>query len=157
MKAFVTELFSNTIIRLVIISVIMDTFFGVGRAIKERTFNSSVGIDGAIRKIAMIFSILFLCGIDKLVGWNLIAFIPEQIRNYFPASLVVIGLAEFFGLLYLAYECVSILKNMTLCGLPVKFLWQKVRNFLLTYTDELPDCEDKESETLEFKEVNRVE
>lgn len=156
MKQFVTELFCNTVIRLVIIAVIMDTFFGVGRAIKKHAFNSSVGIDGAIRKIAMIFSIGFLAVIDKLVGWNLIAFIPEQIRNYFPESFVVIGLTEFFGLLYLAYECVSILKNMTLCGLPVKNLWQNVRKFLLNYTDELPDCENEEDE-FELKEAKQNE
>lgn len=148
MKEFVTVLLDNAVIRLVITAVIMDTFFGVGRAIKEKCFNSSVGIDGAIRKIAMIFSIVFLAGIDKVVGWNLIGFVPEEIRTYLPTSLATIGLAEFFGLLYLAYECVSILKNMTLCGLPVKWLWQNVRKFLLKYTDELPDNESESEEMI---------
>ncbi len=142
MKEFVTELFSNPIISLVIIAVIMDTFFGVGRAIKQHAFNSSVGIDGAVRKIAMIASIVFLAAIDNIANWNLIAFIPEEIRNYLPESLAVIGLASFFGLLYLAYECVSILKNMTLCGLPVKGVWQCVTKFLSNYTKELPDSDD---------------
>lgn len=142
MKEFIAALFVNTVIRLVIMAVIMDTFFGVGRAIKERKFNSSAGIDGAIRKFSMIASLVFLACIDKIVGWNLIGFIPEELRNYFPDSLAAIGLSEFFGLLYLAYECVSILKNMTLCGLPVKGVWQNVRKFLSKYTEELPECEN---------------
>lgn len=156
MKEFVTVLFCSTVIRLVIMAVIMDTFFGVGRAIKEKCFNSSVGIDGAIRKIAMICSIVFLAGIDTLVGWNLIGFVPKEIRMHLPTTLATIGLAEFFGLLYLAYECVSILKNMTLCGLPVKWLWQNVRQFLLKYTDELPDNES-ENEDMVITEVKQNE
>lgn len=161
MKEFATELLCNTVIRLVIVSVIMDTFFGVGRAIKERDFNSSVGIDGAIRKIAMIISIVFLAGIDKIIGWNLIGFIPKLIEffpvpeeaiNYLTDTLVVVGLTEFFGILYLTYECVSILKNMTLCGLPVKPMWKRARNFLLRYTEELPEYAREEEET-ELHEV----
>ena len=73
---------------------------------------------------------------------NLIGFIPETVRAYFPVGMVVIGLAEFFGLLYIAYEAVSILKNMTLCGLPVKKIWQITRNVLSKYTDELPDSDE---------------
>ena len=70
---------------------------------------------------------------------------------YFPESIAVVGLAEFFGLLYLAYEVVSILKNMALCGLPVKRLWQFVRNLLSKYTDELPDSEELEVEEQEYE------
>ena len=51
--------------------------------------------------------------------------------------------AEFFALLYIAYEVVSILKNMTLCGLPVKRLWQVIRDGLKKYTSELPDNKDE--------------
>ena len=52
------------------------------------------------------------------------------------------GVAEFFALLYIAYEVVSIFKNMALCGLPVKKVWEKVREFLAKYTDELPDTDE---------------
>ena len=52
------------------------------------------------------------------------------------------GVAEFFSLLYIAYEVVSILKNMALCGLPVKKLWQRIREFLSNYTEELPDTDE---------------
>ena len=37
-------------------------------------------------------------------------FIPEQARTYL--GLDTVGVAEFFALLYIAYEVVSIFKNM---------------------------------------------
>lgn len=146
MDTLLTALKENKIIELVLIAVVMDTFFGAGRAIKNRSFNSSVGIDGAIRKIAMLASIAFLAFVDVVVHINLIGFIPEAVRNYFPTSISVVGLAEFFGLLYLCYEVVSILKNMVLCGLPVKKLWTAVRKFLGKYTVELPDTEEQKTD-----------
>lgn len=137
----ITELLAlawgSPIIKLVILAVVMDTCFGCIRAIKEHEFNSCFGIDGAIRKISMVASLAFLLILDRIVHLNLIGFIPEAIRSYLPVN--GIGVAEFFGLLYIAYELVSILKNMTLCGLPVKRLWETVKKFLTQYTDELPD------------------
>ncbi|WP_394526594.1 phage holin family protein [Lacrimispora sp. JR3] len=137
----ITELLAlawgSPIIKLVILAVVMDTCFGCIRAIKEHEFNSCFGIDGAIRKISMVASLAFLLILDKIVHLNLIGFIPEAVRTYLPVD--GIGVAEFFGLLYIAYELVSILKNMTLCGLPVKRVWEIIKKFLSKYTDELPD------------------
>lgn len=144
METLIKALTESKIIELVLIAVVMDTFFGAGRAVKQRSFNSSVGIDGAIRKISMLASLTFLAFVDTLVSINLIGFIPEEARNYLPLS--EIGLAEFFGLLYLCYEVVSILKNMVLCGLPVKKLWDAVRKFLGKYTEELPSAETERPE-----------
>lgn len=127
----------SSIIKLVILAVVMDTCFGCIRAIKEHMFNSCFGIDGAIRKISMVASLAFLLVLDQIVHLNLIGFIPEAIRSYLPVNSI--GVAEFFGLLYIAYELVSILKNMTLCGLPVKHIWEAIKKFLSQYTDELPD------------------
>lgn len=143
-KMLATAMFHNKIIELVVIAVVMDTVFGAARAVKHRSFNSSMGIDGAIRKISMLISLVFLSLIDYIVDINLIGFIPEGVRSYLPEGMAVVGLAAFFGLLYLCYEIVSILKNMTLCGLPVKGLWEAVRKFLGAYTEELPDSKELE-------------
>ena len=86
-KILVDALAHNTIIQLVVIAVVMDTLFGAGRALKQHKFNSSVGIDGAIRKISMLVSLVFLAVIDRLVHINLIGFIPEEARAYFPLRL----------------------------------------------------------------------
>lgn len=133
----------NKLMQLVVIAVVCDTVFGVLRAIKEKKFNSNIGIDGAIRKIAMVLSLVFMIVADVVIEVNLIGFIPETARA--ALGLQTVGLAEFFALLYIAYEVVSIIKNMALCGLPVKNIWVKVRQMLGKYTDELPDCVDKDN------------
>lgn len=143
---FIDAAAHNRIILLVILAIVFDTIFGVLRAVKERKFNSSAGINGAIRKVGMLISLVFMLMIDVLVKINLIGFIPEAARTYLGLSAV--GVAEFFGLLYIAYEITSIFKNMALCGLPVKKIWQRVRNFLRKYTDELPDADELEENTV---------
>ena len=124
-------------------AVAIDTVFGLGRAIKQRKWNSSFGINGAIRKIAMMACITFTALLDAICHFHLIVLFDQEIVGYLSKiGIVHVGFAEFFGLLFVAYECVSILKNMYLCGLPVKWVWARVYNFLRKYTDELPDTEE---------------
>ena len=137
---FIDAAAHNRVIQLVVLAIVCDTIFGVLRAVKEKKFNSCAGIDGAIRKVGMLISLVFMLAIDVLVKVNLIAFIPESVRTYL--GLTTVGVADFFSLLYIAYEVVSILKNMTLCGLPIKGIWEKVRAFLTKYTEELPDTDE---------------
>ena len=66
--AFILAETANPIFRLVAIAVVFDTIMGVFRAIKERKFNSCVGINGAIRKVGMIVSIIFLSIADKILS-----------------------------------------------------------------------------------------
>ena len=123
-------------------AVAIDTVFGFMRAVRERKWNSSVGIDGAIRKISMLACMTFMVVLDRVCGFNLIQIFPKEVIQFLAKiTLTHVGFAEFFGILFVAYECVSILKNMTLCGLPVKWVWVKAYKFLHTYTDELPDTE----------------
>lgn len=148
MDGFIISLYAealrNQIFELVMVAVVIDTIFGVLRAIKEKKFNSNCGINGAIRKVAMIICILSLVIVDRIVSLNLIGFIPETARKFLPADSI--GTMEFFGILFIGYEVVSILKNMALCGLPVKKIWQLVKNALGRYTDELPDADELELE-----------
>ena len=137
---FIRTTANSTIIKLVILAIVFDTIFGVLRAIKEKKFNSCAGIDGAIRKVGMLISLVFMLAFDMLIKVNLIGFIPEAARNQL--GLTSVGVAEYFALLYMAYEVVSIFKNMALCGLPVKKVWAAVRAFLVKYTDELPDTDE---------------
>ena len=137
---FIRTTANSKIIKLVILAIVFDTIFGVLRAIKEKKFNSCAGIDGAIRKVGMLISLVFMLAFDMLIKVNLIGFIPEAARNQL--GLTSVGVAEFFALLYMAYEVVSIFKNMALCGLPVKKVWAAVRAFLVKYTDELPDTDE---------------
>lgn len=56
----------------------LDSILGALRAIKEHKFNSCVGIDGAIRKAAMLFSVCLLMSIDVIMNVNVLSFVPEQ-------------------------------------------------------------------------------
>lgn len=119
-------------------AVLLDTILGVLRAIKDHKFNSCVGIDGAIRKVAMIFSVLLLMFIDSIVNIDFLFMIPKEYIQYIGISKL--GICELFCLLFILYEIVSILKNMTLCGLPVPTKIKKfIQKFLDDMTDELPE------------------
>ena len=125
--------FSNNIfIEILMLAICADTLLGVLRAIKFRQFNSSVGIDGAIRKVAMVVSVGILMLADLLIHVNFLAFIPDL-------GVQKLGMCEFFCLLFTACECLSVLKNMVLCGLPVpKKVESWLRDFLANMTSELP-------------------
>ena len=138
MKEIATFMESHMFFVVLLYAVILDTVLGVLRALKEHKFNSSAGIDGAIRKVAMMFSVVFLILVDSLVDMNFLFMIPEEYLQYL--GIEKLGICELFCLLFILYEAVSILKNMTLCGLPVpariKYFIQK---FLDNMTEELPE------------------
>lgn len=138
MEKIILLLNAHIFLKILLWAVILDTLLGVLRAIKEHKFNSCVGIDGAIRKVAMVFSVIFLTYIDEIVNFNLLFLIPEKYLQ--PLGITSIGVCELFCLLYILYEAVSILKNMTLCGLPVPTKAKEwIQKFLDDMTDELPD------------------
>ena len=132
----------NILFQLVVIMIVMDVVFGSLRAAKERSFNSSVGIHGGIRKIGMLISLVCLVFVDILCPVNLVGFLPETLREYIHMQDITV--MEFFALLYIVYEVLSVLKNMTLSGLPVKKVWLTVKDFLKKNTGEFIEIEDKE-------------
>lgn len=134
---------SNPFIILVCVAIALDTVLGLLRAIKDRKFNSSVGINGGIRKTGMIICIIALCFADALININLLFMIPEQIMNFLGTERV--GLSEFFSLLFILYECASILKNMVLCGLPIPRKSKEfINSFLVAMTEEMKKQDNKE-------------
>lgn len=129
-------IWQDTILRLTCYACLVDICFGILRAVKERKINSCIGIDGMIRKASMIISIVMLVVVDLSLKLNVIGFLPAEVRD--AINMDRIGISDAFSLLYLGYESLSILKNMTLCGLPVKKIWDKAYDILDDYTDELP-------------------
>lgn len=134
MQEIMTLFEAHSFLTVLLIAVLMDTVLGVLRAVKEHKFNSCVGIDGAIRKVAMLFCVIVLVFIDHIVKLDLLFMIPEQYLNYIGISRL--GICELFCLLFILYEIVSILKNMTLCGLPVP---AKIKNFIQKFLDDMTD------------------
>lgn len=135
--------FNTTGTKLLLLIIVMDIAFGVIRAIKERKVNSTIGIDGMIRKVAMITAMLFLIGIDLLIPIDLIGFIPEPVKVYLNFDRV--GIDSLFSILFITFESLSVLKNMIKCELPIP---QKLQDFLekimTEYTDELKNNESEE-------------
>lgn len=125
----------NIYLKIVALMIVLDSTLGGLRALKERKLNSNFGINGAIRKIAMLTCVTMLVVLDRLLHINVIAYVPEQILNTNGISKV--GLAEFFSILFVLYEAVSIMKNMVLCELPVPKKFQNaVQKFLAEMTEE---------------------
>ena len=138
MDKIITLLSSNSFVKILLIAVALDTILGVLRAIKEHKFNSCVGIDGAIRKAGMLLSVGFLMATDVIMHINVLSMVPEEYVQLL--GIDKMGICEFFSLLFILYELVSILKNMTLCGLPVPTKIKRwIQKFLDDMTEELPE------------------
>ena len=138
MGELITFIEAHSFFVLLLYAVLLDTVLGVLRSVKEHKFNSCVGIDGAIRKVAMLFSVLLLMFIDAMVKIDFLFMIPQEYMQYI--GIHKMGICELFCLLFILYEVVSILKNMTLCGLPVpQGVKYYVQKFLDNMTEELPE------------------
>ena len=75
---------------------------------------------------------------DVIMHINVLSMVPEEYVQIL--GIDKMGICEFFSLLFILYELVSILKNMTLCGLPVPTKIKKwIQKFLDDMTEELPE------------------
>ena len=129
-------------IKVLLILVILDSIFGCLRAIRERKFNSNIGIDGLIRKFGMMISVLFFVAIDLIMKINLIGFIPEELRKII--NLEFFGISSMFIWLFIVYEGLSIIKNMIKCKLPIPKKFQSyLEKIFKTYTSELDEGDKK--------------
>ena len=143
----VNTFFHNPLVILLGVAIILDTILGVLRAFKYHKFNSSAGIDGAIRKAAMVASIAFLSIADMLLRFDMLFFIPKEWLGYI--NLQRVGLCEFFCLMFVLFEAISILKNMLLCGLPIpKKIKAKLEEFLNIMTQEKKDEQEDQIKNL---------
>ena len=138
MEELLRELHMNSVLQLVCAMTVIDTIFGVLRAWKQHTFNSSFGIDGAIRKIGIMMGTLSLFFVDCLLGINFLPFIPEEYLQVI--RLTDVGLTEIFGLMFIVYEATSVLKNMLLIGIPIpKNIRTKLESWLEKNTEEIQE------------------
>lgn len=102
---------------LVIAAILLDTILGILCAIKAKKFNCSFGVNGAIRKVAMIVTVITMTFVDQITNINLVSFVPKEVLSIFMIDKV--GLSDFFSILYILFETISILKSMSYLKLPV--------------------------------------
>lgn len=139
---YLQNLINNDGFKILIIVVVLDTIFGILRAIKEKKVNSAIGIDGIIRKIGMIIAITFLSIIDNIVHVDLIGFIPENVKQVLDFSSV--GISDLFNVLFIIFEVLSIFKNMILCNLPIpRRLQEFLENAMKEFTGEIQEKKGK--------------
>lgn len=136
MENLIYGISNDAVIKVLIIALFFDIFLGSLRAIKEHKWNSTVGINGILRKVGMIGSVLFLFLCDRLLNLNFLGFIPEEVLGYF--NIKTVGACDLFSVMFILYEITSVLKNMVLCEIPVpKKLRQTVDKLLSDMTTEL--------------------
>ena len=134
------DLFNNKLIQVLVIFIVLDVIFGILGSIKQKKTNSTIGIDGIIRKIGMLFSIAGCVILDKIVEIDLVFFLPEQIKSYFGS----IGIASLFAIIYCLFETLSIFKNMMRCKIPLpKKLKKYIEKLLEEFTNEVKEGEIK--------------
>ena len=130
------DLFNNKLIQVLVIFIVLDVIFGILGSIKQKKTNSTIGIDGIIRKIGMLFSIAGCVILDKIVEIDLVFFLPEQIKNYFGS----VGIASLFAIIYCLFETLSIFKNMMRCKIPLpKKLKKYIEKLLEEFTNEVKE------------------
>lgn len=135
-------LLNNNLLKVLAICIVLDTIFGVLRAIKEHKINSNIGIDGSIRKVGMLVSIFLFSLIDLILELNLIGFIPESLRQAIKIERV--GIADLFNFLFIVFEILSVFKNMIKCKLPIPKKLQKwLEDIFNKFTTELDESEEK--------------
>lgn len=138
MEEFLKMLYNNQNIKALIIFIVFDVIFGVLRALKEKKINSCIGIDGIIRKVGMILTIIICIVIDKMINIDLIAFVPVEVKNYI--NIDKVGLAFLFNILYIVFEMLSVFKNMIKCKLPLpKKLKSLLEKILKEFTSEMKE------------------
>ena len=134
------ELLGNKLIQVLVIFIVLDVIFGILGSIKQHKTNSTIGIDGIIRKIGMLFSIAGCVILDSIVEINLVFFLPDQIKGYFGS----IGIASLFAIIYCLFETLSIFKNMIRCKIPLpKKLKLYIEKLLKEFTNEVKEGEIK--------------
>ncbi len=137
MEKFIS-LLNNDGMKVLIVVIVLDLILGILRAIRERTVNSCIGIDGMIRKVGMLIVIVFLTIIDTIIHLDLIGFIPETIKE--TLKLGKVGISSLFNILFIIFEILSIFKNMILCKLPIpKKLQVYLENIMKEFTGEIKE------------------
>lgn len=145
MKEFLDNLTNSNSIKVLLIVIVLDTIFGILRAIREKKVNSAIGIDGIIRKAGMILSTFFFKLIDYILKINLIGFLPESAKEFLKVDSI--GLTFLFVILFIVFEFLSVLKNMIKCKMPIpKKLQAFLEKLLNEFTTELESDNKKVKE-----------
>lgn len=111
------EMGTSLVIKLLIILISSDAIFGLLTAIKDRKINSTIGINGLIRKFTMLLVVVVLYFIDVLVNVNFISIVPPKVIE--ALNFPEVGLCELFGIILILFETLSIFKHLAKLEIPL--------------------------------------
>lgn len=71
----IKSLNDNVYIHIFMVSIMLDIFSGIVKAVKQKELNSSVGLNGMLRHLLIIFVVMVFCiympilGLEKYIVW----------------------------------------------------------------------------------------
>ena len=95
----IKELPNNIYIHIFMVSIMLDIFSGIVKAVKQKRLNSSVGLNGMLRHLLIIFVVIVFCVYMPVLG----------LENY------IVWVIGYFILQYV----VSIIENLGEIGVPL--------------------------------------
>lgn len=128
------------LLMIVALLIIIHFFFiGYVKAYLKCQLNSSVGLDGLIRKAMILFSMLLFALLDEILCFNLLNQFPNELFNRFSKSgLEKIGLMKVLGIGVILQEGTSILENLHELGLPIpSFLAKRIKGIKEVFYKEV--------------------
>ena len=129
------------ILMIVVLLVIVDFFTGYVKAYLKCQLNSSVGLDGLIRKAMILFSMLVFKLLDEMLGFNLLNLLPSEGMLFFcEMGVENVGLMEILGGGVVLQEGTSILENLHELGVPIPtVLARRIERIKVVFLDERGD------------------
>ena len=130
----------NTIRILMMISVLVlsDFMTGYVKAYIKCELNSSIGLDGLIRKAMILFSMLIFMILDSILRLNLISWLPNQMLEVIQRfGVEKMGLSELMGVGIILQEGTSILENLYQLGGSIpKVIAKRIERIRQSYLTE---------------------
>ena len=113
--------------------MITDVISGVFKAIAQKGgINSTIGINGLIRKAGVLLALIVFVVIDSFIKLNFVAMIPSDILAIFNLENTQVGLSHIMLVFFGLFELTSLFENLGEIGVPIprfitKFI-EKLKN-----------------------------
>lgn len=128
----------NRMFSIIALLVLVDFLTGYVKAYLKCELNSTIGLDGLIRKAMILLSMIVFALLDHLIGFDLVEWLPEGIHTIFlELNITPIGLTQLFGVGMILQESTSIVENLHEIGVPIpKWLAKRISRVRENYLSD---------------------
>lgn len=133
------ELFSYTVplpfVFALALLITFDYVTGYADAFLRKKVDSTVGIDGLIRKGSIIFAAIAFILFDAITGFDVMAILPSEVKEYTSMfGVTQFGLAEILIIGFCLNELTSVFENLDKLGIPLpKFVTKRLNKIKDSY------------------------